>query len=466
MTQNTAAETSKRRKSSGEFYFLPGASPLTLEAPRKDYELLRIGIDDTDSATLGMCTTYVAARLVGELQASGLVGGFYDYPFLIRLNPTVPNKTRGNGALVINAWARPGREDEVLDLASMLVDEYAALEDEKTHPGIALKVGREGEDELRRLYDLSLHRIVSKQTAVQVARSSGVWIRGWKKGLGIIGATAALGADLQDDRTFEVISYRDPQDRSRERDIDEEAVIRMDREIGGIFFNYDYENHKVCISPASPCPVFFGVRGEGPEAVVRALRFLDPSGVRMAVVFKTNQHTDAHIEAAPSLSAIRPFSSVAATGTVSSYPRTISGGHVIFSLSDGTSEVDCAAYEPTKGFRMWVRRLMPGDRVTVWGSVRKDAGRKLTINLEKMRILSLIESVEKNPVCPVCGSSMESMGRGKGFRCRRRECRYADRSLKKVKQRLERGLVTGYYEAPPVAWRHLYMPLARMKPWN
>jgi len=433
-----------------------------LKRPELGCEVLRIGLDDTDSATMGMCTTFLASRLIEELRTSRLVEGFYDYPYLVRLNPTVPNKTRGNGALVVNAWAGPGREEDVFDLVCRTVSQYSVLSDEMTHPGVSLMVGFGASQKLRLLYDLCLHRIVSKDMVVKVARSCGLWVHGWKKGLGIIGATAALGADLEGDRTFEVISYRDPSDRSRQRNVDEEAVVRMDREIDGTFFNYDYDNHKVCITPASPCPVFFGVRGESPESVLKALRFLDPSGSKTAVIFKTNQHTDAHIEAPSSLSSIRPFSSVVVTGTVSSTPRTVAGGHVIFSLRDETSEVDCAAYEPTKGFRRWIRELMPGDRVRVWGSVRTDVDRRLTVNLEKIRVLSLVESVEINPTCPVCGSSMESMGRGKGFRCRRRECRHADAGLRKVKKRVERKLDLGFYEPPPVAWRHLYMPLARM----
>ena len=57
---------------------------------------MHIGLDDTDSTRKG-CTTYVAALLVEKLQK--LDANFIDYPNLIRLNPNVPWKTRGNGAL-------------------------------------------------------------------------------------------------------------------------------------------------------------------------------------------------------------------------------------------------------------------------------------------------------------------------------------------------------------------------------
>ena len=59
---------------------------------------LHIGIDDTDSTT-GGCTTYIAARLVERLCHLG--AQFIDYPNIIRLNPNIPFKTRGNAAVAL-----------------------------------------------------------------------------------------------------------------------------------------------------------------------------------------------------------------------------------------------------------------------------------------------------------------------------------------------------------------------------
>jgi tRNA(Ile2)-agmatinylcytidine synthase len=54
---------------------------------------------------------------------------------------------------------------------------------------------------------------------------------------------------------------------------------------------------------------------------------------------------------------------------------------------------------------------------------------------------------------------MESMGRGKGFRCRR--CGLREAKLEKASVELERGLSPGLYIPPPRAQRHLTKPLAR-----
>src|SRR2546426_152784 len=59
--------------------------------------VLWIGVDDTDSLR-GMCTTFLAAELVHDLtEDRDLIG----YPRLVRLNPTIPWKTRGNGAICL-----------------------------------------------------------------------------------------------------------------------------------------------------------------------------------------------------------------------------------------------------------------------------------------------------------------------------------------------------------------------------
>jgi tRNA(Ile2)-agmatinylcytidine synthase len=63
-----------------------------------------IGIDDTDSRK-GMCTTYLALELVKEFQNElDLIG----YPRLVRLNPNIPWKTRGNGAVCVRLGTGKG----------------------------------------------------------------------------------------------------------------------------------------------------------------------------------------------------------------------------------------------------------------------------------------------------------------------------------------------------------------------
>ena len=56
-----------------------------------------IAVDDTDSIR-GNCTTFLATEIIRELSSDfDLIGN----PRLVRLNPAVPWKTRGNGSLIL-----------------------------------------------------------------------------------------------------------------------------------------------------------------------------------------------------------------------------------------------------------------------------------------------------------------------------------------------------------------------------
>jgi len=60
-----------------------------------------VGIDDTDSSR-GYCTTYLAYRIAADLRPDLAV---LPYPSLVRLNPNIPFKTRGNAAVCLHLEA-------------------------------------------------------------------------------------------------------------------------------------------------------------------------------------------------------------------------------------------------------------------------------------------------------------------------------------------------------------------------
>ena len=57
-----------------------------------------VGLDDTDSQ-FGHCTTHLGFRVVAGLLDRGCT--FRTYPRLVRLNPNIPFKTRGNAAVCL-----------------------------------------------------------------------------------------------------------------------------------------------------------------------------------------------------------------------------------------------------------------------------------------------------------------------------------------------------------------------------
>lgn len=408
-----------------------------------------VGIDDTDSSK-GMCTTYLATLIIERIEKElGRVEGF---PRLIRLNPTVPFKTRGNGA--VSFLVDVEDRDELVDLVNEVILEYAMLDDVNTNPG-AVFVDEELAVKLSGFAERAIKDVVMLDEALFIIGKHFIPHLKYKKGRGLIGALAAVGAELRD-FTLELIAYRSPERFGTKREYDEESFFDMDFELyPDVFDNVDWCNDSVVCIPNTPCPVLYGIRGESVEALYKAVSMIRTEKVDRKTIFITNHATDMHLIDSEKVNRLENYHSYAIQGRVKKEPYDIEGGHVFFTIESRFGEIKCAAFEPTKQFRNIVRLLKPGDLVEVYGSMKKD-----TINLEKIRVVELAEIyVEKNPVCPVCGKRMESAGKGQGFRCKK--CKI--RAESKVWERVERKLMTGFYEVPPSARRHLSKPLIRMK---
>ena len=65
--------------------------------------------------------------------------------------------------------------------------------------------------------------------------------------------------------------------------------------------------------------------------------------------------------------------------------------------------MDCAAYEPTGDLRKVAQELIEGDKLEVYGAVRRPHdGKPLTLNLEKINIQTLAPKIAyRNPTLPV-----------------------------------------------------------------
>jgi tRNA(Ile2)-agmatinylcytidine synthase len=421
-------------------------------------EVLHVGIDDTDSKR-GMCTTYVGAVALDRLRERGVeLEGF---PRLIRLNPMWPHKTRGNCAVSFTVKVPAPSISLVKKTVLDTVNSLAELEVETTNPGVVFYSSREIPEKLRAYTRRVIQEVVELEEAEALAREIGAEVHKFKLGRGIVGALAALGHPLDRDWTYELIAYRIRENWGKPRRVDPASVFEMDRLTHPrTFDNVDWESGEVRITPHTPCPVLYGIRGESPEILLRAhrlLKTLEP--VERTVIYKTNQGTDEHLRRCR-ISEIRPYTSVILEGKVVEDPRIIPGGHVIFTLEDETGRADCAAYEPTRGFRRVVKALRRGDRVRVFGGVREEPGIPPTINLEKLSILELAPLLRKrNPLCPRCGKSLKSEGRGKGYSCKKCGTRFpqAKPELLPVERKVERGT----FEVPPRCRRHLAKPLVR-----
>jgi tRNA(Ile2)-agmatinylcytidine synthase len=413
-----------------------------------------VGLDDTDSRERGMCTTYVAARLAERLRREGHV----ERLCLVRLNPAVPYKTRGNAALAVHTDVDAER---AFDLAREAVAGAAETGDPDTNPGVVVAPGDplDTPDAVAAFSSRAVREEVDPAEARALADESGYRREGWKLGRGVVGALAAVGAwrawhgdDEFDGPTYEVIAYREPERWGTPREVDRDSVFAAARtEYPTVWDTVDrVEGEAVCV-PHTPGPVLYGIRGDDPGACRRVSGAIVSEPVERRETFVTNQGTDAHLRDG-TVGTVAEARAYRLDGVVDAAPETRRGGHVFFDLADGEARLRCAAFEPTKRFRDRVRALRVGDRLAVCGEVSEG-----TLKLEKFAVRELRSTERVTPTCPDCGRRMSSAGRDQGYRCR--DC--GTSADGKVDRPVERDLEEGWYEVPPVARRHVAKPLVR-----
>jgi tRNA(Ile2)-agmatinylcytidine synthase len=388
---------------------------------------------------------------------------FIDYPNLARLNPNVPWKTRGNGALCLRFKCDEKLTAEIMELVVDTVEKNSDMDYAGTDPGTVFFKGNLIPEELTLFSKQAIQGLVKMRDALRLVQLFKAEAVGFNSGRGIIGALAAVGEPLNEDHTYELIAYRTPENYGTKRRLDAASVAKMNQKTTPMTFNnIDPETRRILITPHGSDPILYGIRGETPVAVKHAhkmIRAMEP--IERWTIFRTNHGTDVHLRKVTSINAVFPYNPVIVKGTVTREPQIIPRRHVVFSIADQTGQVDCAAYEPTQDLRKASKHLILGDMVEAHGGVRpKSTRHPVTINLEKLRVVKLAPKIVfHNPTCPHCGKHMESMGASQGFRCKR--CGFRSSKLGKVAVEEKRNLKTGLYVTSPRSQRHLTKPLSR-----
>ncbi len=445
-----------------------------------------VGIDDTDSRERGMCTTYAATRLAERIEAAG---GRIERRLLVRLNPAVKHKTRGNAALALHTDLPA---EEAFGLAGDLLAAFAETEDPRTSPGLVVAplpadTPAAIPEDVAAFARRALRERLTLDEATVLAAEHGFEHAGFAsggdadaegtealvEGRGRIGALAAVGALAAfDDWTHEHVAYRRFDRCGTPRRVDEESVFAA-AEFGypTVWDTVDRGTGEVVCVPNAPGPILYGIRGDDPDACRAVAARIDGESVDRAATFLTNQGTDAHV-APGRIGDLREGAGYRVDCVVAGAPETRRGGHVFVSLvrpeavpddldhPSAVADVDLsdgavaqgAAFAPTDRFRDRVRALRPGDRLTACGE--HEAG---TLKLEKFAVRDLVETERVTPTCPDCGRTMSSAGRRQGYRCR--DCGTATPG--KVTVPADRTLDAGWYEVPPCARRHVAKPLVR-----
>ncbi|TFG33289.1 DUF1743 domain-containing protein [Candidatus Thorarchaeota archaeon] len=418
-----------------------------------------IGMDDIDDPG-GRCTTHFAS-LVVELLSNHSVE-WLDYPNLIRLNPGIPFRTRGNGAVALRFKSERDTITESFPLLEQMIRDYIDETYPNTNPGLVIVDTKVPED-IRKFSQQALWRTIPIQLARRLIERYNLKHRSLGNGRGLVGALSAIGNSLNNDYTFEYLAYRKMEQSSQKRGVDVQSVIEMDQKMGNhVFSNLDDKN-RILIEPHGPDPVLYGIRGESASSVIKAASHIKSvQSVDRWMVFRTNQATGEHLKHYVLIRDLRPYMAAIVQGRVDSTPRIFEGGYVVFSIKDDTSRIDCVAYEPTRDFRDIIANLQIGDGISVHASVRpKSRTHDITLNLEGIEIHHLsLDTQSQNPLCPECNKRMKSAGSGKGFKCAK--CGYRDREGVKIMKDVDRKITTGLYLPPLNAQRHLTRPLSRL----
>ena len=416
--------------------------------------LVSVAVDDVDSPW-GGCTTHFSGLLLKRLLDLG--AELADYPLLVRLNPGIPWKTRGNAAVVLRVRGLEPRV--VMEESLALVEEYAGWRREPGKgPGVVVVEGDPWDSRLRWLYRKALTSIVVRDVVLKVLKGVGGL---WAGGRGVVGAASAIAALAPgDDYTWELTAYRRPEAWGSQRCIDHGAAARVESKLPPCTFNnYDSLEGRLSAAPQGPDPVLAGFRGDCPWAL-KAYSEVLCEKPQFWVLYRSNQHTDAHTTLglpAP----LRPYNYVVVEGVVSGGPEVLPGSHVVVKLLTGGLTVEAVFYNEAYPLNKIASSLVEGDKVIVHGSVRPYRPRGHTvIAVDKLVVKELApREYRTSPPCPRCGRRMKSAGRGKGYKCP--SCGFKLKA-RPITITLPRRTSPGIYTPREGRLRHLTLPPGRM----
>jgi len=416
--------------------------------------VLNVGFDDTDSPK-GMCTTFLAYKIVDLLHKQKTE--FLDFPRLIRFNPNIPWKTRGNGAVSIKIKTK--NPSKVKNQIKNLVSKYSDTKN-GANPGLVFYESDLIPSEFVKFSNLALWQLINRNNAKKFAKKNNLEIYYQGNGQGLVGAIGAIGYDFHD-HTLELLSYRKKPKFGKERKISAKSVkIMQEKTSPNTFNSFDTKKERILITPHGPDPVFYGVRGENVDSLLYATTILkSDEKLDGYMIFKSNQGTGDHLKNELNFKNMKPYSSGKITGIVSNMPKIVKGGHVFFKIISKNHEFWCAVYKPT-GISVIASNLIKGDKICLGGGVRKASKNfPRIINLEFLDILVLKKNVSlSNPNCKKCDKKMKSKGQNQGFQC----TRCGKKASKKIPVEISRKIKKQLYLPKISAHRHLTRPLQRI----
>lgn len=418
-----------------------------------------LAFDDTDSAT-GGCTTHALLAVLDALDGVAPRG----LPRLVRLNPNVPWKTRGNGAVCVELARIDGPSVRVGEWRGMEIHAHPhgppatrtyvdldrlweviqATAQPDASPAVALFDSPPPEA----WYWAAVRQTLDPQDAVAAVESEpsidARWAGDGRALIGCLGGAAWRGPAS----SHEFIAYRDPAQWGTPRNVDDAPLRGLDA-AGATFHTEDPDSGRLACVPHTPCPVLLGLRGHDADRLVDramwATRSAAGEPIDAWILWDSNQASGDHVTAVPTLLEAEDGMTIRVDAIVADAPRTAAGGHVHVEMDDGMGVPFTAiAFEPTGGFRDAVRALLPGDAVSVTG-----AWGDRSVRLESVELRTPVARKVANPTH--CDRPMKSKGMDAGYRC---ACgATAPENAAQFEPRSP-----GSWDVPVMARRHLHRP--------
>ena len=271
--------------------------------------MLHIGIDDTDSVK-GGCTTWLATEIIKELSDFDLIGS----PRLVRLNPNVPWKTRGNGAVSFTFGKGKGNKKKIGEIGGSnifsfesgvsidynsqeILERIKALVLQHSHPDSEPGIVVSDVFLPEGLYWQGVTDIVTEDILSDALQ--GTISFGFRGSRGICGAACSLAWSGNSNNinkishTWELIGYREKSNWGENRDISTDSVNKVSG-LKGVFSCIDLDG-KIAMVPNSPCPVLWGFRGTEDSILIDNFHNLGPEKPVRWLLYRTNQATDDHL---------------------------------------------------------------------------------------------------------------------------------------------------------------------------
>ena len=414
---------------------------------------LSIGFDDTDSPR-GMCTTYLGYKIVGLLLKEKVE--FIDFPTLVRFNPNIPWKTRGNGAVGLKI-----RTNNPMKIKKILINLLQKYSDTKNgaNPAIVFYERENISSQIKEFSQLALWKLIHRRSVKKFVKNNNLDVFYLGNGQGLVGAIGVIGYEFNDN-TLELLSYRKRSEFGKPRKISAQSVkLMQEKTFPQTFNSYDEKKHRILISPHGPDPVFYGIRGEDPNSLFEASKLIkSKEKLDGYMLFKSNQGTADHLRNELSVDEFTPYTSGTVTGIIYREPLMKLGGHLFFSILVHDKEVNCALYKES-GISTQITGLMKGDKVKIGGGIRKSTkNHPRILNVEFIHVLELENVFQKvNPMCNRCHKRMKSKGKNQGYKC----IKCKDHLNSKTSELIPRKIQKKLYLPIISAHRHLTRPKQR-----